>query len=211
MNNLALVIIILGLIGVFIFRKNKSKRNIFIAVSIAAFLVFGLTMDKDDKNETTVESSSTEKTVESKSKKIEKTIDSTETTFNELEQAANDSLNDFSTFVTNYQKIPMKEKTPFWDKVYGTKVTWTGTAIQEGGNRVYIIDSSRYTPDMTWDSVSGTEDEYYTFVAKFNDKITDGTFITGNKYSFTGSLESRGTDQEMGFFSHWKLYDAVQN
>ena len=140
-----------------------------------------------------------------------KTTKSTETTFNELEQTAKNSLNDFSTFVTDYQKIPLKEKAPFWHKIYGTKVTWTGKAIDEGTKRVYLIAEDRYEPGMTFTSVQGTENQYYTFVVLLDHKVIDGTYTNGDSYTFTGSLESRGTDEELDGFFHWKLYDAVQN
>lgn len=205
-----MVIALLGivLIGVMfislILRKVKFKHFfISLLVGIGMFL-FGAILDSN--NSETKQSDNLETNVEeSFETNSSEVMDNF--SINDEQQLVIDSLNDFGEFASNYKNLPLNERTPLWDKeIYNKEVTWKGNIIEIGGNRVYIIDNSKYAEGMTWDEVAGTENEYYVFVAQFDNKILKEAFTLGAEDTFTGKLQSRGNDS--GAFSHWKLYNS---
>lgn len=136
---------------------------------------------------------------------------------NDAQKKAFDNLNNFSLFVNSYKEIPLTERTPLWEnKLYKSNVTWSGTIIGTGGLQIYLIDSEKYLDGMTFDNVSGTENDFYVFVARFDEKINKTDYQIGQQATFTGNLQSRGSDgqsqyeKQPGTFAHWKIYNAVQ-
>lgn len=205
-----MVVALLGivLIGVMfislILRKVKFKHFfISLLVGIGMFL-FGAILDNNNSETKQSDNSETniEESFENNSSGV---IDNF--SINDKQQLVIDSLNDFGEFASNYKSLPLNERTPLWDReIYNKEVTWKGNIIEIGGNRVYIIDNSKYKEGMTWDEVAGTENEYYVFVAQFDNKILKEAFTLGAEDTFTGKLQSRGNDS--GFYSHWKLYNS---
>lgn len=205
-----MVIALLGilLIGIMlvslILRKVKFKHFfISLLVGIGMFL-FGAVLDSN-KNETKQADTFETNIIESFENNSSGVTN--EFSINYKQQLVIDSLNDFGEFASNYKNLPLNERTPLWDKeIYNKEVTWKGNIIEIGGNRVYIIDNSKYTEGMTWNEVAGTENEYYVFVAQFDNKILNEAFTLGAEDTFTGKLQSRGNDS--GAYSHWKLYNS---
>lgn len=162
---------------------------------------------------------------EANQKEKTETVKSTQSTekkefiMNEVQQKAFDNLNDFNLFVESYKEIPVQERTEFWDnKLYDQKVTWTGTIMEIGGNRLFVIDSDKYpeVEGLTYAYIGGTENDYYLFVAQFDNKLIKSNYEVGQQATFTGKLQSRGSDgqsqyeKQPGTFAHWKIYNAVQ-
>ena len=205
-----MVIALLGilLIGIMlvslILRKVKFKHFfISLLVGIGMFL-FGAVLDSN-KNETKQADTFETNIIESFENNSSGVTN--EFSINDKQQLVIDSLNDFGEFASNYKNLPLNERTPLWDKeIYNKEVKWKGNIIEIGGNRVYIIDNSKYTEGMTWNEVAGTENEYYVFVAQFDNKILNEAFTLGAEDTFTGKLQSRGNDS--GAYSHWKLYNS---
>lgn len=180
-------------------KKPIYKRWWFIVLMIpitlfALFIILGLA-GIFDKEETT---SAT--TVTTTQVSTNKTADTT----------LKNSVSTFSELTTSYLAIPNSDgkRSSAWDGIRGSKVTWSGTIIEVGTSQIYLIDSSKYVDGMTWDTVSGTDNEYYVFVAKFKDKINKEAFSVGFEETVTGTLESRGND--VNPTAHWKLYDVTR-
>ena len=179
-------------------KKPIYKRWWFIVLMIpvtlfALFVILGISgvFDKDEPSTTTTTTTQVA---------TPKTVDST---------LAN-SLSTFGELTADYSAIPNTngKRSTAWDGIKGSKVTWAGTIIDIGSTQIYLIDSNKYMEGMTWDSVSGTDNEYYVFVAKFKDKINKEAFSIGSEEIVTGVLESRGNENNP--LAHWKLYDVVR-
>jgi len=117
------------------------------------------------------------------------------------------SLDSFDNLTNTYASLPKQERSTDWDGIKGARVTFQGNIVEVGGNRIYVIRSDKYTDGMTWDSIVGTPNEYYAFVAQFANKINKSAFIVGAPETVSGYLDSRG---DPDFVSHWKLYEVVR-
>lgn len=179
-------------------KKPIYKRWWFIVLMIPVtlftlFVILGLAgvFDKDEPSTTT-----TTTTQISTSETADTTLKNSVSTFSEL--------------TTAYSAIPNSDgkRSSAWDDIRGSKVTWTGKVIEINRSRIYLIDPSKYVEGMSWDNVAGTDNEYYVFVARFNDKINPETFSIGSEETVTGILESRGNENNPA--AHWKLYDVVR-
>lgn len=172
-----------------------KKKIINLVLLCSTALLIGACGGNDQKKDVKKENDAkTETTV----KKVE---------LSDAEKQVINSTDNFSDFVIKYKELQPDERSNIWDNgLYKKKVSWNGTIIGVGDTVVYLIDNTKYQQGMTFDNVQGTENEYYVFAAKFNDKILKDAFAVGSQETFTGNLESRGNDNNpVGL---WKLYNA---
>lgn len=200
MDNVFLVLVIIAAIAIWYFIKkkpDKRKRNISIGLLLIFFAGFGVSTDSKEQNSSeTSASSSTESTTILSST----TTDSSETKVVDLSS----SLSSFETFTDSYESLQKEQRTPAWENIEKSEVTWTGKVIDHTGHTLVLVRSDKWEKGMNWDNVQkNPKDPYYVFIADFDNDIDASAYPAETEVTIKGSLESRG-DPDMP--TYWKLY-----
>lgn len=166
---------------------KKVKLFCLLAAALLTFSACGTTNDDaKDSSESTVTSS----TVASSSD--ESVADLTSV------------LASFETFTDEYEALAKTQRTPAWENIAKSEVTWSGKVIDSTGHTLVIVRSDKWEKGMNWDNVQkNPKDPYYVFIADFDNDIDASAYPAGTDVTVKGSLESRG-DPDMP--TNWKLY-----
>lgn len=183
-------------------KKPIYKRRWFVVLAVFIFMgMVGSFIEEDDTTETT---KTVESTVEST-----KTVETTTTTEPKLYDLTT-NLNNFPVFLEDFEtkyNSELDKSKAYNSMVKGKQATWTGTVVEVWSTRVILIESSKYREGLTWEDIRDEGLQYYTFIARFDNRVQKSDFVVGQEKTITGEPGVRGmnTDKNKNW---WKLYKS---
>lgn len=168
---------------------KKVKAGFVLLSSVLIFAGCGSTKDSSsDVSESSTSISSSSKAPSSKAELVDLTT----------------ALSSFESFTDTYKSLSKEQRTPSWENIAKSEVTWSGKVIDNTGHTLVVVRTDKWENGMNWDNVQkNPKDPYYVFIADFDNDIDASAYSAGTEVTVKGSLESRG-DPDMP--TNWKLY-----